>query len=253
MAKIKRIKEDAPSDWQTIFCSLSILLVAFFVMLCSMATMEQGKMVEIRRSFQAAVNIFPGGILFDKGEGILVPSPDESGQRAQKIASPIYALLKGKGLEDKINLKSNNEYISLILLDSLLYEDDSTELTMDAEKMLKKLALVLGDITEPIRIEGHTDDRRAKTDRYHSNWELSAMRAINVMKLLKKEGHIRSDRISAVGFSQYSPFVPNKTDEERKRNRRVEIIIPIVQEVTGKSPGVLGEVPPSFKVWDLKG
>ena len=89
MAKIRKIQEDKPGDWQTIFCSLAIILVAFFVMLCSMATMEQGKVVAISRSFKGAIDIFPGGILFDKGQGVVAPSPDHSGSLQQKMAAPI--------------------------------------------------------------------------------------------------------------------------------------------------------------------
>ncbi len=69
MPRVKKIQEEAPSDWQVVFCSLTIILVAFFVMLCSMATPEQGKMIAISRSFRSAINIFSGGILFDKGDG----------------------------------------------------------------------------------------------------------------------------------------------------------------------------------------
>ncbi len=252
MARVKRIQEEAPGDWQTIFCSLSIILVAFFVMLCSMATMEEGKMIEIRKSFSAAVNIFPGGILFEKGEGILVPSPDNSGQMQQKIASPIYNLLKGRGLEDRISLKSTNKYVSLILLDSLLFNEGSAKLTSKSKALLKKLAKVLGGFSEPVRIEGHTSDRPVETARYRSNWELSAMRAVNIMKFLIKQGNIDKERVSAAGFAQYKPFVPNKSDEERRRNNRVEIIIPLVKSGGENQDALIGEAPPSFKAWDLK-
>ena len=56
------------------------------------------------------------------------------------------------------------------------------------------------------------------------------MRAINVMRFLRKEGLIPAERITVTGFSQVRPFLTNKTDAERKRNRRVEIIIPTVEE-----------------------
>ena len=109
------------------------------------------------------------------------------------------------------------------------------------------------EISLPVRIEGHTDDREAKSYGYDSNWELSAVRAINVLKFLKDEGNIPQERLSATGFSQYRPFVPNKGDEERRRNRRVEIIIPIVQEFFKGGESIIRETPASFKTWDLTG
>lgn len=252
MPRVKKIQEDKPGDWQTIFCCLAIILVAFFVMLCSYATLERGKIVEVRRSFQGALEIFPGGILFDKGEGITIPSPDYTGQMSNRVATPIYQFLKGKGLEEKITLKSTSDYISLNILDSLIFIAGSAEITAGAQPILKKLSNILSGFSLPVRIEGHTDDKLIKSDRYHSNWELSAMRAVNIMKFLKKEGDIPADKISAIGFSQYRPFVPNKTDVERARNRRVEIIIPIVQDFFEKRENIIRKAPPSFKVWDLK-
>jgi len=72
MARVKKIIADKPSDWQIVYCCLAIILVAFFVMLCSYATLEQGKLIAISRSFQGALEILPSGILIQKGDQISV-------------------------------------------------------------------------------------------------------------------------------------------------------------------------------------
>ncbi|MCP4716315.1 MAG: flagellar motor protein MotB [Deltaproteobacteria bacterium] len=253
MARIRKIDEDPPNDWQVVFCSLSIILVAFFVMLCSMASMEEGKMVEVKRSFKGALDIFSGGILFDKGEGIVVPSPDGRGRVAREIAAPIFHMLQGQGLEEMISLKSTAESVSITMLEGLAFEPGSALIGPEGQRVLRELAGLLSDINLPIRIEGHTDDRQVVNEQVDSNWELSAMRAANVMRILVEEGNVPSKLFSAAGFAQYRPFVPNKTDEERRRNRRVEIIIPLVQETFDNRETLKNEPPPSFKVWDLGG
>ena len=254
MARVKRKKETSLADWQVIFCSLTIILVAFFVMLCSYASpAEQKKMVAVRRSFNSAVGIFSGGILFEKGEGILAPSPDNLEQKVENIISPIHRILQGKGFEDKIRLQSTDKHISMILFGEMLFHEGSAELTSEAKFVLEKISEVVRDFSVPMSIEGHTDDIMVKTGRYSSNWELSAMRAVNVMKFFNEAG-ISSGLISAAGFAQYKPFVPNRTDEDRKMNRRVEIIIPIVGEaIENRGGGLIRDPPPSFKVWSLKG
>ena len=250
MAKIKKKYEDKPGDWQTIFCSLAIILVAFFVMLCSMATMEPGKVVAISRSFKGAIDIFPGGILFEKGEGVVAPSPDRSGSLQQKMAAPIYHFLRGKGLEDRIVLKSSSDFVSLSIMDRMLFDVNSSQIAERAKPVLKELAVILAGLSAPIIVEGHTDDRM---DGAGSKWQLSSMRAVNILKLLQKEGQIPSERLSAAGYAQYRPFLPNKTEEERKRNRRVEIILPILRDYFIERGKIIKDAPPSFKVWDLSG
>ena len=200
-----------------------------------------------------AINIFTGGVLFEEGEGIVAPSPDMYGQTVIKIATPIHQFLKGKGLEEKVNLKSTNKYVSLTLLDSVLFEEGSADISEEAKPILRNLARILSKFPMPARVEGHTDDSPADSHRYNSNWELSSMRAINVMNFLKNEGNIPPDRVSATGFSQYRPFVPNKKDEEKRRNRRVDIIIPIVKEFFESGDSIIRETPASFKTWDLTG
>ena len=75
-----------------------------------------------------------------------------------------------------------------------------------------------------VRIEGHTCDLPIHTARYPSNWELSAQRAINVLTYLVRKG-IDPSRLSAVGYADTRPIVPNIDEEHRRKNRRVDIVI----------------------------
>ena len=251
MPRIRKIQEEAPSDWQVIFCSLSIILVAFFVMLCSMATPVQGKMVAISKSFRSALNIFKGGLLFEEGESVVIPSPDMGTQEEEKIAAPIYKFLRGKMLEDKVSIKSNDRFVNVSMLNTVLFKENSFELTRQSKKNISELAKILKDVPMPIRIEGHTDNTVIDPLDSTLNFKISAMRAVKVLKHLQNEGDIPSERLSAVGYGPNRPFVSNDTEEDRKRNERVDIIISLSGDYIYSGGKLLRDSPPSFRVWDL--
>jgi chemotaxis protein MotB len=77
----------------------------------------------------------------------------------------------------------------------------------------------------PIRVEGHTDNVPIHTKRFPSNWELSTIRAVNVLKYFANEGRIDPRRLSAVGYGESKPLVANNSPRDRAKNRRVEIVL----------------------------
>ena len=251
MARIKKIQEQAPSDWHVVFCSLSIILVTFFVMLCSMATPVPGKMVEILRSFKSSLNVFSAGVMFEKGDTVLISSPYKHTQQEEKIAAPIYKFLRGKMLEDKVLIKSNNRFVNVSMLNTVLFKDNSFEITQQSKKNLSELAKILKDVPMPIRIEGHTDNTVVDPLDNTLNFRLSAMRAVKVLKYLQEEGDILPERLSAVGYGPNRPFVSNDSEEDKKRNERVDIIISLSGDYIYGGGKLLRDSPPSFRVWDL--
>jgi chemotaxis protein MotB len=74
-----------------------------------------------------------------------------------------------------------------------------------------------------IQVEGHTDDQPIRTMKYPSNWELSTMRAVNILRYIQDNSGIPANRLVAVGFAEYQPTVSNETPEGRRMNRRIVI------------------------------
>jgi chemotaxis protein MotB len=95
----------------------------------------------------------------------------------------------------------------------------------DAEVILESVGKVLKERRYPLRIEGHTCDLPIRSTQFPSNWELSAIRAINVTKFLINRVGFEPERISVAGYGQYHPLVKNDIEENRARNRRVDIVI----------------------------
>ena len=79
-------------------------------------------------------------------------------------------------------------------------------------------------------MEGHSDDQPIRSGNYPSNWDLSIRRAVSVVRLFVESGGIPPERLSAVGYGDSRPVVPNDSHDHRARNRRVEIIMMIEEE-----------------------
>jgi chemotaxis protein MotB len=216
-----------------------------------MATPVPGKMVAITRSFKSALKIFSGGVMFEKGDSVVIPSPDKHILPEEKIAAPIYTFLRGKMLDDKVSIKSNNRFVNVSMLNTELFKENSFEITQQSKKNLSELAKILKNIPMPIRIEGHTDNTLIDPLDKTFDFKISAMRAVKVLKYLQEEGDIPSERLSAVGYGPNLPFVANDTEEDRKRNERVDIIISLSGDYIYSGGKLLRDSPPSFRVWDL--
>lgn len=112
----------------------------------------------------------------------------------------------------------------------VLFAPGSADLSEDAKKQLAPVAAALKEIAAKIpkdinwvlRVDGHTDKRPISTPQFPSNWELSTVRAISVVRFLIDQG-IPPNRLAAAGFGEYQPVDPHDTDDAYRRNRRIEM------------------------------
>jgi flagellar motor protein MotB len=108
--------------------------------------------------------------------------------------------------------------------DDVLFARGSAELTPAAERTLTAVAKSLQGVPGRLRVEGHTCDLPMR-GRYASNWELSSQRAINVVMYLMRHEGIPARRLSAIGYADTVPVVPNTSEANRAQNRRIEIVV----------------------------
>ncbi|PNX50211.1 MAG: hypothetical protein BV458_13650 [Thermoplasmata archaeon M9B2D] len=130
--------------------------------------------------------------------------------------------------EGEIAVTQLKDKLSLSLVEKILFDSGSAAIKSNGKKVLERVAEILRNVKDKqIRIEGHTDNVPIGpriADRFPSNWELSTTRATNVVKFLIDNG-IDPELISATGYSEYRPVAPNDTDEDRSKNRRIEIVL----------------------------
>lgn len=216
----------ATDGWQVVYTGFILILLCFFIMLTSFASLENSKITQFAKSFSRAVSVFSGGAAIEKGEtmfqsrAMVVHKEDPMALLFEQVKS----LGRENGLSD-IHIEKSRRGVVMTLADRMLFESGDAVLTASASKVLDKVIGVLKAVPVEIEIVGHTDDRPIQTEKYPSNWELSTARAINVLRYLVLKGGMKAERISAVGQSQYHPRVPNNSSLNRGINRRVEIII----------------------------
>ena len=115
----------------------------------------------------------------------------------------------------------------------ILFAPGSASLGRDGRETLSQIASVLSEFSDrTFQVEGHTDDLPIHTKSFPSNWELSAARALNIVKYLASEGNIEPSRLSAIGYGEYRPLVPNTSEANRMLNRRIEIFVDYLKKKT---------------------
>lgn len=140
---------------------------------------------------------------------------------AQEIEQEVAELID----EGAISVTQSDDWIEVEIKNNLLFPSGSARLHEDAIPVLTKLSSIFVEFSNPIQVEGFTDNQPINTVAFPSNWELSASRAASVVHLLMKVG-VRPERMVAVGYGEHRPIADNETEQGRQQNRRIAIIIP---------------------------
>jgi chemotaxis protein MotB len=144
-------------------------------------------------------------------------------------ATRIKSSLKEQIENQEIKLEEIAGKLKVTLVDKILFDTGKVEVSKRGEEVLLELADTLRENKDQnIVIEGHTDDvpiGLVLVEKYPTNWELSATRAVRVVRFLQEKGWLEPERLSATGYSYYKPVASNDTAEGRRQNRRIEIIL----------------------------
>ena len=137
--------------------------------------------------------------------------------------------LKDQITAQEIEVVEVDDKLKVIFIDKILFNSGSVDINSGGKELLMIMAGSLKVAKDQdVVVEGHTDNvplSSALRKRFPSNWELSTARAAAVARFLQQEVGIRPERLSARGYSFYRPIAPNKTEEGRRQNRRIEIIL----------------------------
>jgi chemotaxis protein MotB len=148
----------------------------------------------------------------------------ERQRRLDRIATEVEQAMQSLILSDQLEVRRQDGWVEVEIRTDLLFASGSAELGRAAVAALEQLADVLRTNPNPIRVEGHTDDRPIRTAAFPSNWELSAARAAGVVRVLAERG-VDPARLAVLGFGEFRPVQPNTTAAGRLANRRVLLVI----------------------------
>jgi chemotaxis protein MotB len=156
--------------------------------------------------------------------------PTEKKEEGEELITQMYDLSKVTLSKEKLERFASVELIPdktmrIILAGDLLFPSGQADLTPNAINSLKKLSGIIKKTPYMINIIGHTDSQPVHTPQFPSNWELSSARASRVARFLIEDTQLPATQFSVSGYSSLRPVQPNTSDENRKLNRRVEIIL----------------------------
>jgi chemotaxis protein MotB len=223
--------------WLLTYADMITLLMVFFVVMYALSKVETTKFTALAESLSDAFNM--PGIQLEEGLGGHSQSPTDAPLRpppgtglspAQSAKRNVFLERATSTLSTEINtgaVKMNTEArgIVLALTGDTFFAPGSATLQEGAISTLEKVAELLRPLSNPVAVEGHSDNSPvAPGDRIGSNLLLSATRAVSVVQVLELL-NVPKDRLSATGFGDTKPSRPNDTPEGRAYNRRVEILI----------------------------
>jgi chemotaxis protein MotB len=146
---------------------------------------------------------------------------ERRGEVYRQLLAKLRAMIDSKTLA--VEIRKGKMLVKLS--DEVLFDPGKAELKSSGQQALREVAAALREIPDrDFLVAGHTDNQPIKRSSFHSNWELSTARAVNVVRFLQQEG-VDPRRLAAAGFSEFDPIADNEQSVERAKNRRIEIVV----------------------------
>ena len=242
--------------WLVSYADFITLLFAFFVVLYSASQVDKRKVGKLALAIQVAfqqMGVFPSSnTKLPLNQSEPMPFQDVQvienvvrSQDLQRFVQPQNGTLSNAVLPGEIrdiqseiekalapeikghvvNLNMRREGLVISLREMGFFESGSAAVRRSSEDAVERLAGVLRNRTEMLRIEGHTDNVPIHTAVFHSNWELSTARAMELIRIFIVQYKMEPWRLGAAGYGEYHPIDTNQTAEGRGHNRRVDIVV----------------------------
>ncbi|MFV2057036.1 MAG: flagellar motor protein MotD [Thiohalomonadales bacterium] len=247
--KVRQEEHENHERWLVSYADFITLLFAFFVVMYSISSVNEGKYRVLSSSLVSAFAqtnkaiepiqygkkidnpIKQKKILADVNKdhqriGVeyeIMPTPKEIAQM-QKIADEISHDLRKLVESNDLKVTKTTKGVEIEIKSKILFSSGQAILHAKAKKILNDISKVLISLENPINVEGFTDNIPIQTRQFPSNWELSASRAANVVHLFSNSG-INPVRLSAIGYGEYQPIADNGSELGRSKNRRINIVV----------------------------
>lgn len=228
--------------WLVSYADFITLLFAFFVVMYSISSINEGKYKVISQALLGVFNdpersmrpipigeerplsVRPAEPLVKDSEqtdaGLGATSIDPLKTISDDVRDAFGDLIKS----DQMTVRGNELWIEIELNSSLLFGSGDAMPSDQAFAIIEKVAGILKPFANPVHVEGFTDNLPIRTAQYPTNWELSSARAASIVRLLAMEG-VNPARMASVGYGEYQPVASNDNAEGRARNRRVVLVI----------------------------
>jgi chemotaxis protein MotB len=222
--------------WLVSYADFITLLFAFFVVMYSISSINEGKykifsdsLTGVFNQPDRAIQPIPVG-----DERPRTTEPDRSlvdddstlsaADSLESIANSVREAFGDLIQSEQLKVSGNELWIEIELSSSLLFTSGDAVPNNAAFDIVEKVAKILAPFENPIHVEGFTDNQPIQTAQFPTNWELSTARAASIVRMLAMDG-VNPSRLAAVGYGEFQPVADNDTAEGRGRNRRVVLVI----------------------------
>ena len=235
-------EEHVDETWLIPYADMLTLLLALFIVMFAMSKVDSEKLSQVSQQLNV---IFAGGSgIIESSSGAdsssmanaIVEAAKEAAANASagiaaeenkmnELKAKLDQEIAREGYSDKVVTELNKDGLYIAIQDVILFNSGEAVVLNEVSPLLTEISSLIRDLENKIRIVGHTDNVPINTVKFRSNWDLSAMRAINVMNFMVDTGKLRQDKISIQAYGEYMPRFDNATAANRAKNRRVEIFI----------------------------
>lgn len=242
--------------WLLTYADLITLLLVFFVVLYALSQVDKDKYKKLKDSLSRSLNVVDmkgtghrQDTVMDGGTGVLSqtnPVQVLEQTEMQNMAKRIEEMAKMAELEGQVETKIDHQGLTVSISNAGFFLPGEATIKREAVPTLDSIAQMVKSFDHAIRVEGHTDDIPISTELYPSNWELSAVRAMSIVRFLVERHSLNPHRLSGAGYGEYYPKVPNDTEAHRAQNRRVDIVVlrsaqPMAPPIAGLGVNVASE------------
>ncbi|OGX78859.1 flagellar motor protein MotB [Exiguobacterium sp. SH31] len=243
-------EEHIPEGWLIPYADLLTLLLALFIVLFASSNVDQTKLEKMSQSFN---QVFSGGTSVfqastasnsdisrtDKTDTTANPRTYELA-KLDELKEEVNQYIKKNGLEDEIEATINSSGLVLTIQDRALFSMGEATLDADARTVAQSISGILEQAgNREIVVSGHTDNVPINTARFPSNWELSSARATAFMRGLLTNELLNPNQFTLASYGEYKPIATNETDAGRSKNRRVEVLIKPLVDLSEGSPKMI--------------
>jgi chemotaxis protein MotB len=245
-------KEPNHERWLISYADFITLLFAVFVMLYAMSQTDKNKVDQLVASLRESFGYVKTGAsakklnLTESTDLRTIPSVRMETltpglRHSQEESSPVLtnaaikefleikAAIEGNlrkyGAQNKVNVDITKRGLVVSLKEAGFFDSGDATVKQESLQLLSIVCRSLAGYSNPVRIEGNTDNVPIISVKYKSNWELSTARATNIVHYLIDNYKFLPAKISAVGYGEFRPMADNGTDAGRVRNRRVDIVL----------------------------
>lgn len=227
--------------WLVSYADFITLLFAFFVVMYSISSINEGKykvisqaLIGVFNDADRALKPIPIGEERPKTVTPAKPLVNDSDETAagvggtsdplKSIADDISAAFGDLISSNQMTVRGNELWVEIELNSSLLFASADALPSDQAFTIIDKVAAILKPFENPIHVEGFTDNFPISTAQYPTNWELSSARASSIVRMLAMQG-VNPGRLASVGYGEFQPVANNATVEGRAKNRRVVLVV----------------------------